>query len=201
MPQLWKKNSYPSLKPLQSYISDLLRRLAHYHNWINHLPPSIHWVSGFYFTQTFLTATLQNYARKYQIPIDTLTFDFEFLEEPSPEIIEEQGARLLQDDGQLMYGLYLEGCKWDYSAKQMEESDPKVLAVSAPIIRLKPVLIAQASAAPHYKCPVYKTSERKGVLSTTGHSTNFILYVHLSTDRKETHWVKRGVAMLCQLSE
>lgn len=49
---------------------------------------------------------------------------------------------------------------------------------------------------------MYKTTERKGVLSTTGHSTNFILNVKtpISKDSTSTHWVKRGVAMICQLS-
>ena len=145
--------------------------------------------------QSFLTAGLQNYARKHGIPIDMVEYDYETLG------MDHKMYNRAPEQGVYVHGLYLEGCRWDPLEKQLAESLPKVLFSPAPCLWLRPKRVDKLGQFPHYSCPLYRTVERKGVLATTGHSTNFVMFVKLPTSQPASHWTMRGVAMLTSLSD
>ncbi|RYG50459.1 hypothetical protein EON66_11825, partial [archaeon] len=83
----------------------------------------------------------------------------------------------------------------------LAESEPRVLYVPAPAMWLKPVRTTELRSFQHYLCPVYRTTERRGVLSTTGHSTNHVTNVRMPSDKPAEHWVLRGVALVLSLDD
>jgi dynein heavy chain, axonemal len=97
-------------------------------------------------------------------------------------------------------GMYVEGARWDSGAMQLAESEPKVLYSSAPLMLLEPCELSALAVFPHYPCPVYRTPERRGVLATTGHSTNHVIDVKIPSDRPSDVWVRAGVALLLSLA-
>jgi dynein heavy chain len=208
VPGVWMKKSYPSLKPLGSYVSDFHARLAFFHKWIDSKMPPMFWLSGFFFVHAFMTGGLQNYARKYTIPVDTLSFEHIMMEEEKYDQPAEEGI--------LVYGPFCEACRWNPETRLLEESEAKVLFSSMPIMhfmpRVKTALACEykpekRDAAGHrvaegfYVAPLYNTAARRGVLATTGHSSNFVCPIVIPSGKTQSHWIKRGAALLMQLSD
>ena len=102
--------------------------------------------------------------------------------------------------GCFVHGLFLEGARWDNCSKTLDESIPFQLFCLLPTIQLVPSHIRDISPTHSYNTPVYKERSRQGVLSTTGHSTNFVMWIRLPmrSQHSEKHWTLRGAACLCQ---
>lgn len=194
VPPTWVKKGFLSLKPLSSWIIDCNARITFLNDWINKGTPIVYWLSGFFFPQAFLTGTLQNYARKETIAVDKLDFSFTFKDDITWKDIKER-----PENGCLFYGLYLEGCKWDYNTHALGESDPKKLFVDLPLLHLLPVAERARPDTGIYDCPVYKVLSRTGTLSTTGHSTNFVMWFEIPSNEVQNFWIKAGVAAFLAL--
>lgn len=73
VPLQWKF-AYYSLKPLNSWIIDLNKRIDQLRNWVNKGQPDVFWISGFSFPTGFTTALQQQASRKLGESIDKFTW-------------------------------------------------------------------------------------------------------------------------------
>eukprot|EP00796_Vickermania_ingenoplastis_P010528 gene10529-7314_t len=199
VPQLWHDGGYLSRKPLASWFEDTLQRVDFFREWNDQGVPTSFWISGFFFPQGFLTGVLQTFSRQHKIPID----DVKFKTNMTPwEVMEDIGEEV--DAGVYIHGLFLEGARYDVDQQCIMESRKGELFTKVPIIHLEPVRLKTITSTDKtYACPVYKTSARVGVLSTTGLSTNFVVSLDLTAGIgvSPKHWIQRGVAMLCMLDD
>ncbi|KAJ3347122.1 Dynein heavy chain 6, axonemal [Entophlyctis luteolus] len=144
VPKAWTAVAYPSLKPLAAWIKDLQLRVSELSAWIDNGQPPCFWLPGFFFPQGFLTGVLQNMARKYNIPIDSLAFAYKVSAyEDGDERIKNDasvvGTKKISnsegdgfgpantypdEDGVLIRGLYIEGARWDREKRVLQDSFP-----------------------------------------------------------------------------
>nr|XP_024216642.1 dynein heavy chain 7, axonemal-like [Halyomorpha halys] len=193
VPKVWRKYSYSSLKPLGSYINDLIERVRLLQKWfsLGHLKDF--WISGFYFPHSFMSAIKQDFARKNKISVLELGFDY--------EVLTIKRAENYPDVGAFVYGIYLIGARWDEMKQCLEEELPMVMYEELPLLWVKPCFKNKLKVENKYTCPLYRTTERKGKITSAGLSTNYILPILLDTHLDPSHWVTRGVALVCQLDE
>ncbi|XP_041927364.1 dynein heavy chain 6, axonemal-like isoform X2 [Alosa sapidissima] len=245
VPAAWKVLSYESCKALGSWVLDLERRVSFIQAWSDHVKskhvkrteqstgggtffhkgnPRRYWLSGFFFPQGFLTAVLQTYARKRSLPMDSLCFSYHVQKDTLDWSTVPHKTQLLfegadpPEDGVLVYGLYLNGARWDPESQTLQETLPKLQHYPMPEIHFLPCQKSD-EPPPHrsepeehlktggegersfYECPLYCTSKRAGYLSSTGFSSNFITAMSLPTTIPASQWIFKGTTMLCQLDE
>ena len=167
------------------------------------------------------------HARKTKIPIDTLLFQnrvTQHMIQETDKAVDDGEDQAAEDgsggekedagsafggiteapsSGVYIHGLFMEGARWDNRRGHLAESEKGELFTALPVVWMEPVDSNTPNAPNSYACPVYKESTRQGVLSTTGHSTNFVMHMQLKSPDgiSPDRWQVRGAALLCQLDD
>jgi len=103
----------------------------------------------------------------------------------------------------------MEGARWDAAISSINDSLPKQLYAELPTTLVDPVKDREATEKGVYRLPIYKILSRAGVLATTGHSTNFVMWMEVPSNRTDIknhlgeadqkEWIMGGVAAFCAL--
>jgi len=195
VPAIWTKVAYPSLKPLSGWFKDLEIRVAFFSSWLKNGQPACFNLPAFFFQQGFMTGILQLHARSYKLPIDTLSFSYKILQfENATEVPEPP------EDGVYIEGFFIVGARFERSTLMIADSRHKEMHDTLPVFHFMPTQNFKRSVK-DFACPLYKTAERKGVLTTTGASSNYIIDLDIATDKTPDYWVRMGVAALCALAD
>ena len=150
VPKQFLAKSFPSLKPLASYFTDLNERLAFLREWAEGKPPPVYWISGFFFTQAFITGSMQNFARRSSTPIDQVGFNMQFMKKTEYASAPKSGVYIR--------GLFFEGSTWDVEEQLLVDCTGATIICAAPIILLRPVPrrdVQEYSILPTYIIIIY----------------------------------------------
>ncbi|XP_055739819.1 dynein axonemal heavy chain 11-like [Salvelinus fontinalis] len=182
VPDTWTKLAYPSTYSLAQWYNDVLLRCRELDSWTQDLAlPTVIWLSGLFNPQSFLTAVMQSLARKNEWPLDKMNLTVDVTKKFKEEF--NQPAR----EGAYVYGLYMEGARWDTQGGVIAEARLKELTPSMPVISVRAVPNDRQETRNIYECPLYKTKLR---------GTTYVWTFSLKTRERPAKWVLAGVALL-----
>lgn len=182
---------YPSLKPLGSWMRDLMDRCAQLQTWVDTELPKVFWLSGFTYPTGFLTAVLQTSARKNGVAIDVLSFEYAPVSTPVDSITAHP------KEGVYVRGLFLDGARWDFDHNCLAEPLPMELFCAMPILHFQPVE-NKKKVKGVYSAPVYLYPVRTG----TRERPSYMIAADLKAGAHSSEfWTKRGTALLLALAQ
>lgn len=185
VPASWARLAYPSLYGLSQWHADLISRIKELDSWVSdfQLPPSV-WLGGFFNPQSFLTAIMQQMARKNEWPLDKMCLQCDVTKKNKEDM--EAPPR----EGSYVHGLFMEGARWDTQTGLIAEARLKELAPLMPVVFIKAIPIDRQDLRNIYECPCYKTKQR---------GDTFVWTFNLKSKEKPAKWILGGVALMLQV--
>merc|ERR1711957_1113336 len=155
------------------------------------------WLAGLFNSMAFLTSNMQVASRKNSMPLDFMTNRCRFY-----NTRDRTDITSCPPDGVNCDGLFLEGAGWEDGKGEDEgyitESKMKELHPIMPISNVFAVSIEIMSWEAMFKCPVFSTSVRGGILFGPGGTFIFQANLRMDPDDNDIRWILAGAGMLTQ---
>ncbi|XP_037350847.1 dynein axonemal heavy chain 17 isoform X1 [Talpa occidentalis] len=185
VPSTWEARAYPSMMGLAAWYADLLLRIRELEAWTTDFAlPTTVWLAGFFNPQSFLTAIMQSTARKNEWPLDKMCLSVEVTKKNREDMTAPPR------EGSYVYGLFMEGARWDTQTGVISEARLKELTPVMPVIFIKAIPVDRMDTKNIYECPVYKTRIR---------GPTYVWTFNLKTKEKAAKWILAAVALLLQV--
>ncbi len=192
VPAQWIKDGFATNRGLASWLKSLVARIDQLKQFENNdnTCPKVVFINRLFNPLSYLTAVRQLAARKLEQELDKL----DILTEPSVYYLkdnEPKGVVFKETQGVPIYGLHLQGCRFDEDNKVLDESKPKESFFVLPIIFCKVMSIElldpKKDLKNSYICPIYKTIDRQ---------STFVCFAQFRTKSPPAKWIIAGVAVI-----
>jgi len=183
------------LPTVGAWFTGLIDRAAMLNTWLENgrQVMKAYWLTGFTNAQGFLTGMRQEVTRQHkkdQWALDDVISHTEVLQ------IDVERIRDPPDEGQNIHGLFMEGARWLRAEQRLDESEPKKLFTTMPVIFVTAATARDLRGAVQYgpygpyNAVVYKYPKRN--------DRYLIFRMLMKTDLHPYHWKLRGVALVAQ---
>lgn len=187
LPNMWRNLAPQTEKNLVTWMAHLKKRDTQYKEWEqNKVEPNAMWLSGMHIPESYLTALVQTTCRRKGIALDKATLYTDVTQMTLPSEVKEK-----PEDGCYIYGLYLEGARWNMEKNCLDYQKPKELVMEMPLVQIIPVEANKLKLRGTIKTPVYITQARRNAMGQ-----GLVMEADINTDMHASHWILQGVAIV-----
>ena len=187
VPEVWMRVSFMSMRVLGSWFENFQQRNQQLLDWIPEMTtPKVTLLSQFFNPMSFLTAIMQTTSMQFAYDLDQMALYVDVLKKSADQI--DTAAR----EGAHVYGMMMEGARWDVAGMTIEESRMKELYPRMPVMTIRSLPIAKIDRKDQYECPLYKTQMR---------GPGFVVGLWLKTKAPPRKWIIAGVGLLLDVVE
>ena len=159
VPPKWIADGFASTRKLGSWLKSLQYRIDQYKIFADDSTtiPKVVFINNFFNPLSYLTAINQVHAQANKSELDKLIIETNMT---SIDLRNGVDNLNLPKDGYPIYGMHLQGCRWDDEGKFLDDSKPREDYCVLPVINCKVLDNTAAKLEENkslYFCPVYKT--------------------------------------------